>query len=381
MRLTAQDSFSSSVAIIIIVAVTATLFWEESLRTYLTLWVVTLFMVLMMRTYYAIRFFKYHSDLQQTKHIFTLLTLLSALLMSGGFMFLFNIGDIAHQVLIITIIAGISAGVVISLSYLKRLSISYLFILLFPLVYMLIIHKTDIFHVLSYLVFLFLIMLSIFSLKYNRNIINALVSKNKILTTKKTLQASKNSFKTIFDEVPIGIFTYDKDLRVTKVNRAFAKALQVPMEKLFRLDMTILKDKSITNASQKVFENKKAHYRGPYHTTLTHLDLWIDFHAIALKDSQGNIISGLGIVEDITKEVQNQQKLEYQAFYDSLTGLTNRASFRNYLEQFMKKLRRPKEYGALLFIDLDDFKNINDSIGHDVGKNPCSFKRTYKKSK
>lgn len=162
MRLTAQDSFSSSVAIIIIVAVTATLFWEESLRTYLTLWVVTLFMVLMMRTYYAIRFFKYHSDLQQTKHIFTLLTLLSALLMSGGFMFLFNIGDIAHQVLIITIIAGISAGVVISLSYLKRLSISYLFILLFPLVYMLIIHKTDIFHVLSYLVFLFLIMLSIF---------------------------------------------------------------------------------------------------------------------------------------------------------------------------------------------------------------------------
>ena len=59
--------------------------------------------------------------------------------------------------------------------------------------------------------------------------------------------------------------------------------------------------------------------------------------------------------------------LEYQAFYDSLTGLTNRASFRNYLEQFMKKLHRSKEYGALFFIDLDDFKNINDSIGHDAG--------------
>jgi len=367
MRLMALDSFASSFSLLFIIIITATLFWQGTLKIYLTFWVLSLFIVLLIRTYYVKQFLHHNISLQKTEKVFTLFTLLSAFLVSIGFMLLFVTSDYVHQTLIIIIISGTSAGAVITLSYFKKLSIGYLFLLLLPLIYTLLTHETDTFHALSYLVILFLIMLSLFSVKYNKNIVNTLLSKNKVLATKKALEVSKNNFESIFKELPIGIFTYNKDLVLTQVNRAFAKILQLPQKKLFNLDMKTLNDTSVLEPLQKVFKNEKASYEGIYHATLTDLSLWIRLHAIPMYDTQGNIISGLAMVEDVTKQTQNQQKLKYQAFYDSLTGLTNRASFHNYLEQFMKKLHRSKEYGVLLFIDLDDFKNINDSIGHDAG--------------
>ncbi|WP_434581426.1 EAL domain-containing protein [Sulfurimonas sp. NW15] len=368
MRLMALDSYASSVSLLFIVTVVAALFWQETaLRVPLAVWLLSLYTVLILRSYYVRQFLQNKTNLQKAQTIFNFSTIFSALLTSAGFLFLFTVADHVHQTFIIIIISGTSAGAVITLSYFKKLSISYLFVLLLPLVYTLLAHKSNAFNALSYLIILFLVMLSIFSAKYNKNIVTTLISKYKILATKKALEVSKNNFESIFKELPIGVFTYSKDLVLTQVNKAFAKIIKVPQEKLFNLDMKTLKDKSIIEPLQKVFKNEKAVYEGIYHTTLTDLDLWIRLHAIPMYDAQGNIISGLGMVEDITTEVQNQKKLEYQAFYDSLTGLTNRASFRNYLEQFMKKIHRSKEYGALLFIDLDDFKNINDSIGHDVG--------------
>jgi len=353
MRLMALDSFVSSFSLLLIITITATLFWQETIKTYLTLWEISIFIVLAIRSYHAKQFLKHDISLQKIDKIFTLLTLLSALLVGIGFSLLFTISDYVHQIYIIIFIAGISAGSVIALSYFKKLSIGYLSLLLIPFFYAPLTQETDTSYTLSYLIILFFIILSLFSVKYNKNITNTLLS--------------KNNFKSIFEEIPIGVFTYNKDLIITQTNKAFAKILHVPKEKLLELDMKTLKDISILEPLQKVFNNEKVSYEGAYHTTLTGLDLWAQLNAIPMYDANGNIISGLGIVKDITKEKQNQKKLEYQAFYDSLTGLTNRASFRSHLEQFMKKLHRSKEYGVLFFIDLDDFKNINDSIGHDVG--------------
>jgi diguanylate cyclase (GGDEF)-like protein len=84
-------------------------------------------------------------------------------------------------------------------------------------------------------------------------------------------------------------------------------------------------------------------------------------------DADQNVISGLGIVEDITQQIKYEEQLKYQAYYDSLTGLFNRDSLTQYIKQFIHKLHRSREYGVLLFIDIDNFKNINDSLGHNVG--------------
>ena len=173
-------------------------------------------------------------------------------------------------------------------------------------------------------------MLSIFIAKYNKNIVDTIIS--------------RNNFISIFEEMPIGVFTYNQDLILTQANKALAKILQVPQEKLINLDLKKLKDKSILEPLKKVFKNEKGYYKGPYQTTLSNIKIWIQLNAIPMYNAEGNIIAGLGMAKDITKEVENQKKLEYQAFYDSLTGLVNKAFFYNLLKQFIKKLHRSNQF-------------------------------------
>lgn len=87
-----------------------------------------------------------------------------------------------------------------------------------------------------------------------------------------------------------------------------------------------------------------------------------------------NFNSMLGDLDKTNSEL-NQQKdsLAYKAHHDALTGLPNRALFNDRLEQAITKARRHKEEIALFFIDLDHFKQINDTLGHEVGDDVLKF--------
>ena len=84
-------------------------------------------------------------------------------------------------------------------------------------------------------------------------------------------------------------------------------------------------------------------------------------------DERGRTTHYLAIKEDITQRKQDQQHIERLAHYDSLTGLPNRALFRERFEQAHGLARRNRQQLALMFIDLDNFKRVNDTHGHRVG--------------
>jgi len=95
--------------------------------------------------------------------------------------------------------------------------------------------------------------------------------------------------------------------------------------------------------------------------------VWVEAIPNLLFDDDGNPVELMGISRDITKRKSLERALQYMAYNDELTGLSNRAKFFQQLELEIKRASRENNLIGLLFIDLDKFKDVNDTFGHEVG--------------
>ena len=95
--------------------------------------------------------------------------------------------------------------------------------------------------------------------------------------------------------------------------------------------------------------------------------LWVSSRGKALRDSEGKAMKLSGSITDISERKNSEEKIKFMAYYDSLTKLPNRTLFMNELDKQLQHTKLLKTEGAVFFIDLDNFKNINDTMGHDFG--------------
>ncbi len=95
--------------------------------------------------------------------------------------------------------------------------------------------------------------------------------------------------------------------------------------------------------------------------------IWCEWYHSALVDDKGEIVSILSFVQDVSSRIQAEERLQYMATRDALTGLPNRLLLHERLTQAIAQAKRAGKRIGVLFIDLDRFKNVNDTLGHRIG--------------
>ncbi len=117
------------------------------------------------------------------------------------------------------------------------------------------------------------------------------------------LQQSEARFRTLVEDSPVGIFHYDSDLVITYVNATFAAIMCSAPDRLLGLSMHNLRDQGPLPAIRAPLDGRRGRYEGPYRSSLSGRDLLVSMTCAPLRDSDGTVTGGIGIVEDITERV------------------------------------------------------------------------------
>jgi diguanylate cyclase (GGDEF)-like protein/hemerythrin-like metal-binding protein/PAS domain S-box-containing protein len=208
-------------------------------------------------------------------------------------------------------------------------------------------------------------------LKDDQGSIIGTLSAGENITKRRKDEESLNLAASVFSHSREGIIITSSDNKILNINSSVERITGYSKEDLLGRNPKILSSgkysKSFyTDMWQAI--NTQGHWSGEVSNRHKNGSVYIELLTIsAVKDSKNNILNYIALFSDITSTKEQQKRLEYIAHYDALTGLPNRVLFSDRLHQAMSQTRRNKSMLAVVYIDLDGFKEINDVYGHDHG--------------
>ncbi len=185
--------------------------------------------------------------------------------------------------------------------------------------------------------------------------------------SEKQLQLSDQVFKNTIE----GILVTDPEGVILHVNPAFYEITGYTREEVIGNKPNILKSNRHGKAFYEMMWKsllEKGYWRGEIWNRRKSGEIYPEWLTItAIKDASGRTTHYVSIFHDITENKRNQEKIHYQAHHDALTDLPNRTLFQDRLSWALFQAKRNEDLVGVMFLDLDNFKRINDSLGHNVG--------------
>ncbi|MFM7674607.1 MAG: CHASE domain-containing protein [Synechococcus sp.] len=176
---------------------------------------------------------------------------------------------------------------------------------------------------------------------------------------------------TVFEQTPYGVTITDPQAQLIRCNEAFCRLTGYTQAELEGRKLNLLKSgKHNAEFYRQMWEQilRRGHWEG---------ELWNRIHngevkrheltIQAVRNDMGELIHYVGMLHDVSHRYQQEAQILFQARHDYLTGLANRAELVVQMDQSLARARRYGQRVALLFLDLDGFKPINDQLGHATG--------------
>jgi diguanylate cyclase (GGDEF)-like protein/PAS domain S-box-containing protein len=281
------------------------------------------------------------------------------------FLFFSEIGHF-HQLIMILFLTGLAGGVT---GFLFDFRISSIFIsnLIIPLFIMLFYSDIPYAGTLQALIVLFYVLLLIANKHLNQLFYDTYLNLERYHWTKEMLLVKEKKLSSLLKQAPIGIFYYDKNLKLLSYNTMFYKIFGLK-KNLQGFNLNNLNDKNVIKSMHNVLHNESIREEiGSYNLSYHKEEMWVELTCSALLNDENQVIGGIGTIEDKTVEHKAYEKINYISLHDALTGLPNRRSYQEYMLQLIEKEEHQEHYSILFYMDLNHFKQINDTFGHNIG--------------
>ena len=274
-------------------------------------------------------------------------------------------GQLAALTIVLT---GIAAGGVTTLSAVWWVAPAFVLPAMLPLLAQFLLQGTPLAWLLGLMVVLFLALVMVVSNRLHRFIADNLELRLAMVSRERQLRESESRYRTIFHHSPLGVMHFDRHGRVLDCNARCLAILGIRRSRLLGFNLLEqVEDPRVVRAVRDALENGSGVFEGEYRALASGKTTPLRAFYNAMRTADGEVTGGVAIIEDFTERKRAEATIHRQAYFDPLTDLPNRRLLIETLEEAIATRRASGGRGLVLFLDLDRFKMINDSLGHAVG--------------